>query len=93
MSSDFEQDVRAVYETARELLLRKHADYGPRNISAAPGGPLNGLRVRLHDKFARINHLAESGADPANEPLRDSFIDALNYCAIALLVLDGKWPE
>jgi hypothetical protein len=25
--------------------------------------------------------------------LRDSFIDLLNYSAIALLVLDGDWPD
>jgi hypothetical protein len=25
--------------------------------------------------------------------LRDSFIDLLNYSAIALMVLDGKWPR
>jgi hypothetical protein len=27
------------------------------------------------------------------ESLRDSFIDLLNYCAIAMLVLDDKWPK
>jgi len=25
--------------------------------------------------------------------LRDSFIDLLNYSAIALMVLDGNWPR
>jgi hypothetical protein len=25
--------------------------------------------------------------------LRDSFIDLLNYSAIALMVLDGTWPR
>jgi hypothetical protein len=47
----------------------------------------------MHDKTARINHLIDSGATPENESLRDSFIDLLNYSAIALLVLDGKWPD
>ena len=88
--------VAAVWETldsAGNLLLKKHRDYGPSNIAGAPGGPLNGLRVRMWDKTARINHLIDSGATPENESLRDSFIDLLNYSAIALLVLDGKWPE
>jgi hypothetical protein len=75
------------------LLISKHRDYGPKNISASPGGPLNGLRVRIHDKLARINHLIDSGADPENESLRDSFIDLANYATIALLVLDGEWPS
>ncbi len=51
---------------------KKHKDYGPTNISLSPGGPLNGLRVRMHDKTARINHLIDSGATPENESLRDS---------------------
>ena len=82
-----------VLDTAGNLLLKKHRDYGPSNIAGAPGGPLNGLRVRMWDKTARINHLIDSGATPENESLRDSFIDLLNYSAIALLVLDGKWPN
>jgi hypothetical protein len=89
----FERDVRAVLAEAGDLLLRKHHDYGPKNISLSPGGPLNGLRVRMWDKTARINNLIDSDVEPSNESLRDSFIDLLNYSAIALLVLDGKWPE
>lgn len=91
--SEFESNVAGVYVEAEALLLRKHRDYGPTNISRAPGGALNGLRVRMHDKTARINHLIDSGATPENESLRDSFIDLLNYSAIALLVLDGDWPD
>lgn len=89
----FVSAVHTVLTEAGDLLLRKHNDYGPKNISLSPGGPLNGLRVRMWDKTARINNLIESGATPENESLRDSFIDVLNYAAIALLVLDGKWPE
>jgi hypothetical protein len=82
-----------VLDSAGNLLLSKHKDYGPTNISRSPGGPLNGLRVRMHDKTARINHLIDSGATPENESLRDSFLDLLNYSAIALMVIDGNWPE
>jgi len=89
----FVTDVWEVLDGAGNLLIKKHKDYGPTNISLSPGGPLNGLRVRMHDKTARINHLIDSGATPENESLRDSFIDLLNYSAIALMVLDGKWPR
>lgn len=85
-----------VWETSDELamlLLRKHRDYGPKNISQSPGGPLNGLRVRMWDKIARINNLIESGDDPQNESLEDSFKDLANYSIIALMVLRGKWPQ
>lgn len=90
---DFSQVVHEYFNINAELLISKHRDYGPKNISQSPGGPLNGLRVRMHDKLARINHLIESGAEPENESLRDSFIDLANYSMIALLVLDGEWPN
>ena len=92
-TNTFIADMWEVLDGAGNLLIKKHKDYGPTNISLSPGGPLNGLRVRMHDKTARINHLIDSGATPENESLRDSFIDLLNYSAIALMVLDGTWPR
>jgi hypothetical protein len=74
-----------------DLLISKHRDYGPKNISQSPGGPLNGLRVRMHDKTARINNLVDKGITAEHEPLEDSFKDLANYGVIALLVLRGKW--
>lgn len=76
-----------------ELLLSKHRDYGPKNISQAPGGALNGLRVRMHDKSARINHLIDNNASPQHESLEDSFKDMANYAIIGLLVLRGQWDN
>ena len=93
VNSEFITDVWRVLDAAGNLLIRKHKDYGPKNIAHSPGGALNGLRVRMHDKVARINHLVDSRVAPSNESLRDSFIDLLNYSAIAILVLDNKWPE
>ena len=89
----FISDMWRVFDTAGTLLLRKHHDYGPKNVAHSPGGPLNGLRVRMWDKVARINNLLDSGVTPSNESLRDSFVDLLNYSAIAIMVLDKKWPE
>jgi hypothetical protein len=89
----FEANLYLKFEQAHSLLLSKHRDYGPTNIANAPGGALNGLRVRLHDKLARINHLLDSGAEPEHESLYDSFLDAANYCIIALMVLDKEWPD
>jgi len=76
-----------------ELLLKKHEDYGPKNIADAPGGALNGLRVRMHDKLARINHLIDSGQPGNYESLSDSFLDLANYAVIAQLVIKSEWPE
>lgn len=91
--NQFAADMWEIFDSAGNLLLKKHKDYGPTNISRSPGGPLNGLRVRMWDKTARLNHLIDNGATPENESLRDSFLDLLNYSAIALMVLDGKWPN
>ena len=91
--SAFEQDVRDVLKELGDLLISKHRDYGPKNISQSPGGPLNGLRVRMHDKTARINNLLDNGGNPQHEPLEDSFKDLANYGIIALLVLRGKWDK
>jgi hypothetical protein len=93
VSNEFISAVWDIMDSAGNLLLNKQADYGPKNISDAPGGPLNGLRVRMHDKIARINNLIDNEFEPENESLRDSFIDLLNYSAIAMMVLDGNWPS
>ena len=93
VDDEFVTDVWRILDTAGNLLIKKHHDYGPKNISLSPGGPLNGLRVRMWDKVARINNLIDSNVNPSNESLRDSFIDLLNYSAIAMMVLDGTWPE
>jgi hypothetical protein len=93
LDSNFIKAVQVKYDEAEKLLLKKHKDYGPKNISGSPGGAINGLRVRMHDKLARINHLYDTGATPENESLRDSFIDMANYAIIAMLVLDDKWDK
>jgi hypothetical protein len=93
LDSEFVANVWRILDTAGNLLIRKHKDYGPKNISHSPGGALNGLRVRMWDKTARINNLLDNGVQPSNESLRDSYLDLLNYCAIAMLVLDDQWPE
>lgn len=90
---EFSKLVQEYFDLNAALLIRKHRDYGPKNIAQSPGGALNGLRVRIHDKLARINNLVDSGKDPENESLRDSFIDLANYAMIALMVLDGNWPD
>ena len=89
----FDLDVWETMDSLADLLLSKHRDYGPKNISLSPGGPMNGLRVRMWDKLARINNLTDNYAQPAHESLEDSFKDMANYAIIGLLVLQQKWPQ
>lgn len=86
------RDLDTVVQDCAALLARKQNDYGPYNIALAPGGPINGLRVRMFDKLARISNLYESGVDPENEALVDSFMDLANYGIIGVMVLRGMWP-
>jgi hypothetical protein len=75
------------------LLISKQRDYGPGNINNAYGGPLNGLMVRMGDKWERLKNLLDSGNTPQHESIEDSFKDLANYCIIAMMVQRGKWPE
>lgn len=75
------------------LVASKQRDYGPRAINDAPGGALNGIHVRLHDKLARATNLSGRWPHPAgNESLYDTYMDIAGYALIAMLYLDGKWP-
>lgn len=90
---DFISDVWDILDDAGNLLIRKHMRYGPNNIALAPGGPENGLRVRMWDKMARLNNLLNNpDIDPDDESLNDTLIDLLNYCAIFIMVRRGQWP-
>ena len=89
---NMEHNIDIIIADLKNLLLKKQHDYGPLNISNAPGGPINGLRVRMYDKLARINNLYEKGGDTPNyESIADSFMDLANYAIIGLLVQNGQW--
>jgi DNA polymerase II small subunit/DNA polymerase delta subunit B len=93
-SATFIQNVEDIFNELQELLIKKHLDYGPKNISESPGGAINGLRVRMHDKLARINNLVDKKvSEPQYESLEDSFKDMANYAIIGLLVLRNKWDK
>lgn len=89
----FAADVYNTFEELAELLIKKNKDYGPSNIGDSPGGPINGLRVRMYDKIARINNLYEKNKEPENEPFEDAFKDLANYSVIGMMVLRGQWPK
>ena len=90
--NQMERNVDAILAELKSILLKKHEDYGPLNIALSPGGPFNGLRVRMYDKLARFSHLYEKDNDTPNyESLKDTFIDLANYAIIGILVQNGQW--
>ena len=84
-------DLELIMAQLEDMMLKKHADYGPMNIAGAPGGPMNGLRVRMYDKLARLNNLVDTGDTPNYESIEDTLIDLANYAIIGLLVQRGQW--
>ena len=84
-------DLELIMAQLEDIMLKKHADYGPMNIAGAPGGAMNGLRVRMYDKLARLNNLVDTGDTPNYESIEDTLIDLANYAIIGLLVQRGQW--
>lgn len=89
----FEDQVRKIAAEAAEILIKKHQDYGPDNINNAPGGAINGLLVRMHDKMERLKTLILGKKEPKYESIEDTLVDMINYSIIALMVQRGKWPK
>ena len=91
--NQFVADSWDIIDELGNLLISKQRDYGPGNINNAYGGPINGLMVRMGDKFERLKNLLASGEKPQHESIEDSFKDLANYCIIAMMVTRGKWPD
>ena len=91
--TDFAAHVWEIMDEIGNLLITKQADYGPGNINNAFGGPINGLLVRIGDKFERLKNLYKGSKKPQHEPIEDSFKDMANYAVIALMLERGKWPK
>jgi hypothetical protein len=91
--ANFSDSVWAIMDEIGNLLITKQADYGPGNINNAFGGPINGLLVRIGDKFERLKNLFKSGSQPKYESIEDSFKDMANYAVIALMIQRGTWPK
>ncbi len=83
----------AFAEINEELLktfISKHKDYGKGNILDT--GEL-GIVFRINDKLRRLQNLQESGKEPDNESIRDTWIDIGVYAVIALLLRSGKFKD
>lgn len=89
------KDISHLDEIITELkitMVQKHQDYGPYNIAYAPGGPMNGLLVRMHDKMERLQNLFyKRNNTPNYESIEDTLKDLANYAIIGLMVQRGQW--
>lgn len=69
-------------EECVRILIKKQKDYGPENIRRFGR---QGLMVRIHDKIARLENLYNSGREPENETIYDTYLDIVNYTAIGIM--------
>lgn len=90
--TSLEERASEILEECLAVLIRKHRDYSPANISGSPFGVLPGLLTRLWDKQARAVSLVSSGDEPNYESLIDTAMDSINYWTIFILAYEGYWP-
>jgi len=94
LDNNFATSVWSVMDEIGNLLITKQADYGPGNINNAHGGAINGLLVRIGDKFERLKNLFSHKIEvPKHESIEDSFKDLANYAIIGIMVQRGLWPK
>lgn len=86
MNEKEKQNFLDIIESVKQLRLRKSADYG---TSWKIFG-LEGVLYQIRSKFVRIMNLTDKNREdaPANESLRDSFIDMANYAIMAVQLID-----
>lgn len=86
--STFEQALDDVLADVRQTMISKQRDYGVGNI--AKFGEY-GVVVRLSDKIERLINLHNSGNEPSNESLDDTWTDVIGYGIIGKMVRAGNW--
>lgn len=73
-----------------DTVIGKQRDYGHGNILKFG---LTGIVVRLSDKIERLKNLSKTGVAPTNESVRDTQLDIVGYCMIALMLLDNTFTR
>ena len=84
----FEDALDAALNEVRETMIRKQRDYGVGNI--AKFGEY-GVVVRLSDKIERLINLHNSGNEPSNESLDDTWTDVIGYGIIGKMLRADAW--
>lgn len=79
----FEDGVDLVLVELKAMMLKKQADYGPKNITDF--GEF-GCLVNANSKVNRLRNLLMNNKIPNNESIDDSWVDLANYAIIALML-------
>lgn len=82
-----EEAFQIIAREFEDVFVVKHKDYGKGNILDT--GEL-GIAFRVNDKLNRIKNILQTGKQPNNESLDDSWTDIGVYAIIALM-FRRKW--
>jgi hypothetical protein len=96
------QEYNNIVAEQYSIFLKKHHDYGDRNITL--GMDINndddrrimlcGLAIRMNDKVQRLlNLLFKRDGNACNESIEDAFKDLSNYGIISQIVNSKKWKK
>lgn len=88
---EYEKRLDDVLIEIRELLKRKHSDYGNDNLLRFG---LFGIVVRMSDKLARIENLiSKKTISVVEETMYDTFLDLAGYSIQAIILFFGKMKQ
>ena len=81
----YEESLTVVLFELKELLLKKHHDYGSANLLKHG---MFGISVRLDDKLARFQNLLKNNGDASvtDEKISDTLFDIAGYAIQAILI-------
>lgn len=80
------EDEEGVMAHLREVFIKKNKDYG---ASFSDLGLIS-IFVRLYDKMKRLKELSKRPPEVVSESSRDSRLDGMNYCMLALAYIFAK---
>jgi hypothetical protein len=82
------KEFQNVIEKAKELALKKNADYGDSGLLLFKA---QGILIRMNDKLGRLNYFFENRTKDLNyESIDDNIIDLINYSVYLHMYLNGK---
>jgi hypothetical protein len=77
-----EKEIAAIIDGLKDLLIRKHRDYGTRNLDEFGS---YGILIRVSDKRQRLMNLMKKDTTPeVNESLEDTWLDIAGYAIQAV---------
>jgi hypothetical protein len=87
--SSIQDKFPAQLEELKELLKKKHHDYGSGNLKKRG---LLGIQVRLDDKFSRLDVLLKNNGEAHvnDESIEDTWRDIAGYSVMAICLMNDK---